>query len=248
MQIQLLQTHQALGWGKPQSLILVLHELPLCFSPRAEFPCVLPSTPCAPLHLCSPRVTYMRRHGSAWALALPTLALYVAHDPMTVCKMNVWVVPQPVCHGIQRAPCPRTHACAHTPPTTQTPPGCTTPGGLQGAPSSHQLSQGPALALGAPGILQLSHSWPCPRSPEPSLLCTADVPPSLGWCLEAPCMRSSLHRASFCLHAGQVPSALLFPPSPDLGVWVQPSLMVSNKPSGVGDSSSGHTQRSQKEK
>lgn len=37
MQLQLLQTHQALGWGNPQSLILVLHELVLCcICPRAK--------------------------------------------------------------------------------------------------------------------------------------------------------------------------------------------------------------------
>lgn len=37
MQLQLLQTHQALGRGNPQSLTLVLHELVLCFvCPRAE--------------------------------------------------------------------------------------------------------------------------------------------------------------------------------------------------------------------
>lgn len=52
MQLQLLQTHQALGRGNPQSLTLVLHELVLCFvCPRAVFPCVLPCPPCAPLHL-----------------------------------------------------------------------------------------------------------------------------------------------------------------------------------------------------
>lgn len=60
MQLQLLQTHQVLGRGNPQSLILVLHELVPCFTcpiKAKAFPCVLLSTACAPLHLCSPGVT-----------------------------------------------------------------------------------------------------------------------------------------------------------------------------------------------
>lgn len=48
MQLQLLQTHQALGWGNPQSLTLVLHDLVLrfiCPIKGKVFLCVLPSPP-----------------------------------------------------------------------------------------------------------------------------------------------------------------------------------------------------------
>lgn len=49
MQLQLLQTHQALGWGNPHSLLtLLLHELVLCFIcpiKGKKFPCILPSPP-----------------------------------------------------------------------------------------------------------------------------------------------------------------------------------------------------------
>lgn len=63
MQLQLLQTHQALGRGNPQSLILVLHELVLYFSPMAEFPCVLLSTPLCPT---ASQLSWGDLHGEAW--------------------------------------------------------------------------------------------------------------------------------------------------------------------------------------
>lgn len=130
----------------------------------------------------------MRRHGSAWALALPTLALYVARDPTTVCKMNVWVVPSPS----DTAFSPRSmragpaHTYAHSPPTAQTAPGSHHTGGaLQGAPSTHQVRQGPRDPLwqqaSCSSAMPLG-GWQVCRSPKPSLLYAADVPPALGWC------------------------------------------------------------------
>lgn len=47
---------------------------------------------------------------------------------------------------------------------------------------------------------------------------------------------------------GRCPQALLSPPSPDLGVWVQPRLTDSHRLTGVGDSSFGYGLRSHKEK
>lgn len=112
----------------------------------------------------------MRRHGLAWVLALPTLALYIAHDPRTVCKMNVWVVPSPSDMAFTelhaRWPCPHVHTRVHThlpqrkhhllTPTggaCKEPPPPTSSGGDPGTPR----------ALAAPGIMQLSRAWPWPR-------------------------------------------------------------------------------------
>lgn len=63
MQLQLLQTHQALGRGNPQSLISVLHELGLYFPPRAEFPCVLSPIPLCPT---ASQLSWGDLHEEAW--------------------------------------------------------------------------------------------------------------------------------------------------------------------------------------
>lgn len=98
MQLQLVQTQQALGWAiLSPSWWLCTSCAVLYLCQGTELPCVLPCAPAVcPLRGGSPGVTRLRRHGSAWALPLPTLALSVAHDPRTVCKMNVRVVPHPV--------------------------------------------------------------------------------------------------------------------------------------------------------
>lgn len=123
------------------------------------------------------------------------------------------------------------HTRAHTPPTTQTPPAYTKPGGCKELPPPTSSARDPGTCSGA-GCTRQCAAQPCLavpqvcRSPKPSLLCTTDVPPALGWCLEAPCMRSSLHRASLCHQPGQVSSALLFPHPQILGRGaVQPDVL-----------------------
>lgn len=106
--------------------------------------------------------------------------------------MNVRVVPHPVCPGIQGAPCSgalptRTHL-----PQGKHPRLVPHRGGCRELPPPTRSGRDPGIRSGA-GIVQLSHSWLCPRSPKPSLLCTAGawglpdgVTPPLGILLLCP--------------------------------------------------------------
>lgn len=149
----------------------------------------------------------MRRHGSAWALPPPALALAVAADPGSVCRGNVRVVPLPSALASSalhaRGPCPHVHT--HTREHTHLPQGKQpriTPlrGGCKELPPPTRSGGDPGTRSGCTG--QLS---PAPGSPKASLLCSADVPPALGWCPGAPWMGSSLHRASSASIQGSCP-------------------------------------------
>lgn len=161
--------------GDPQSLIGLSMSCCWALFVPGQFPCALHPLPaCAPLHVGSPGVTWVRRQGSAWVLArlaLPTLALSVAHDLRTVCKMSVRVVPHPVCHGIHGAPC-----TGALPTRTHFPQSKHHPGGCRGSLSAHQVTEGPRDIWHWEHWAWCSSAMPqvC-RSHKPSV-CTAGVP------------------------------------------------------------------------
>lgn len=93
-------------------------------------------------------------------------------------------------------------------------------------PPAQPGTQGPALVLGAPGSVQLSHVWPCPRfAGLPNRLSFALLMCPLHW---AGAWKLSLYEVISPqgilvppTRAGVLSSAL--PSSPDLGVWCSPA-------------------------
>lgn len=187
MQLQLLQTHQALGQGNPPSLLLLLHELVLCFICPIKgkaFSRVLLSPACVPLSLCSPGVTQMRRQGSAWALPPPALPSLVLLTPAVFAEgMSGW------CRS-------RLHSGRSMHVHTHTRVGTHLPQGKHRTGGAARSSPPPTRSRGTPRDPLCSAVPQVCRSPKGSLLCSADVAPALGWCLGAPWMGSSLPRAS----------------------------------------------------